>query len=72
MYLVSNPRTAATQTLDSGLYLELFTLVPWMAVVPPLSPPPEIPPSELHVCSHFARACISLSSSCLLSIRFFV
>ena len=32
-----------------------------MAVVPPLSPPPEIPPSELHVSSHFARACIPLS-----------
>ena len=30
-----------------------------MAVVPPLPPPPDIPPPELHVYSHFARACIS-------------
>ena len=42
---------------------------PLMAVVPPLSPP-EIPPPELHVYSHFARAFVSLSSSCLLSVRF--
>ena len=35
---------------------------------PPLSPPSDIPP-ELLVFSKFARACISLSSSFLLSIR---
>ena len=35
-----------------------------------LSPPPKIPPPELHVSRQFAHACISLSSSCLLSVRF--
>ena len=32
-----------------------------MALVPPLSPLPKIPPSVLRVYNHFARACIPLS-----------
>ena len=43
---------------------------PLMAVVPPSLPSPEIPLPELHVFRHFARSCISLSASCLLSARF--
>ena len=44
----------------------MFHLYLWS----PLSPPPEIPPPKLHVSRQFAHACIYLSSSCLLSVRF--
>ena len=41
--LGSNPQTAAPQTLDSGLYLELCVMVHWWLWSPPLSPPRDYP-----------------------------
>ena len=44
-------------------------MLPLMALVPPLTPPKIFPP-ELQVYRKFAHACISLYSSCLLSVLF--
>ena len=68
----SNPRTAAMGSLDYvSFYLGLCAAFsrPLMALVPPSLPPPISPRNELHVYSQFSRACISISSSCLLSVR---
>ena len=65
------PKAEDTRTLDSGLYLELFTLVPLMAVVPPLSPPLRFPRPSSMSTSHFARACIPLSPPLASSLSVF-
>ena len=65
------------QTLNSGYpdtrLWPIFSTIysgPIDGCGPSSLPPPEITPSVLHVSSHFSRACIPLSSYCLLSVRF--
>ena len=68
--------TIPEQRLRDHQTLSLFLLrfmcyfsCPLMVMFPPSLPPPIFPRIDLHVYNPFSCACISLSTSCLLSVR---
>ena len=69
----SNNRTAATQTLYSGLYLELFTLVHWWLwspLFPPLRDSPVRAPC-LHIVCMYISPLIFILEKCFSVLRWF-